>query len=396
MIKRCAASILTVFFVMSIVFPAMALGRGNRGYRTPDGYNEHDYQKMLAFMETEDPSGVKNGEKIAACFSGYYDPADPLTWSYYYYDHENAILYLYGVFWSEEPDYRVAGLVLSEMGLVGGLDVSGCSELSSVSCDGNRFPYVNFAGCSSLYSVSCRNCTIQELDLSGCTGLEMIDCSGNLMEELDVSECSSAYDVECQDSMIETLDVSGCPGLVWLNCSGNDLTELDLSSNTSLEFLNCTGNGLTELDLTNNPLMSFDMITAEGGGHVGYTNYGYIDDEGFWVNPDRAVAEPNGQNAFLGWYSEDGTFIASGTELEAGSTSYTRVKARFGAGVMGDADGNGTVDIPDALMVLRAAMGLIPVTAQMQSLCDVDGTPGIGIPDALKILRYAMGLISSL
>jgi hypothetical protein len=64
--------------------------------------------------------------------------------------------------------------------------------------------------------------------------------------------------------------------------------------------------------------------------------------------------------------------------------------------VTGDANGDGSVDIPDALMVLRAAMGLIPVTSQISGSCDVDGTPGIGIPDALKILRYAMGLISSL
>ena len=45
-------------------------------YATPDGYNDHDYQKMVAFFEQTDENGVRNGEKL----SEDYDPTDSETY----------------------------------------------------------------------------------------------------------------------------------------------------------------------------------------------------------------------------------------------------------------------------------------------------------------------------
>lgn len=62
-------------------------------------------------------------------------------------------------------------------------------------------------------------------------------------------------------------------------------------------------------------------------------------------------------------------------------------------GILGDADGNGAVEAPDALIVLRMAMGIIAVPGDI-SLIDVDGNGRVEAADALLILRCAMGIIT--
>ncbi|MBR3297664.1 MAG: redoxin domain-containing protein [Clostridia bacterium] len=60
----------------------------------------------------------------------------------------------------------------------------------------------------------------------------------------------------------------------------------------------------------------------------------------------------------------------------------------------GDADGNGTINVADALLCLRAAMGLLSFTEEQIARCDMDANGGIAISDALTILRSAMGLLN--
>ena len=60
--------------------------------------------------------------------------------------------------------------------------------------------------------------------------------------------------------------------------------------------------------------------------------------------------------------------------------------------VLGDADGNGAVEITDALMTLRFAMGLI-ASVPGADMIDVNGDGIVDVSDALGILRLAMGLV---
>ena len=66
--------------------------------------------------------------------------------------------------------------------------------------------------------------------------------------------------------------------------------------------------------------------------------------------------------------------------------------ARFSVGSIqpGDANGDGSVGMPDALLVLRASMGLI--TPQHSSAMDVNGDGSITAADAVLITRRAMNL----
>ena len=62
--------------------------------------------------------------------------------------------------------------------------------------------------------------------------------------------------------------------------------------------------------------------------------------------------------------------------------------------VLGDVDGDGSVNSNDALMVLRYALGLIPTLPDMAA-ADVNGDGQIDANDALLIVRMALGLIDS-
>lgn len=58
----------------------------------------------------------------------------------------------------------------------------------------------------------------------------------------------------------------------------------------------------------------------------------------------------------------------------------------------GDADGNGTCNYRDALLVLRATIGLETLSPEVSAACDLDGNGKLTYNDALLILRRSIGL----
>ena len=61
----------------------------------------------------------------------------------------------------------------------------------------------------------------------------------------------------------------------------------------------------------------------------------------------------------------------------------------------GDANGDSLTDLTDALLCLRASMGLVSFGAEQTAHCDMDGDGNITIADALSILRISMGILGS-
>lgn len=62
-------------------------------------------------------------------------------------------------------------------------------------------------------------------------------------------------------------------------------------------------------------------------------------------------------------------------------------------GVIGDADGNGTLSTADARFALKAAAGIAPLDESAVKRCDLDGDGVITIRDARQILRGAIGIL---
>ncbi len=280
--KRKLKAIAAVLLVLVMFISAMpmqlvaeAMTPPTTRYATPDGYNDHDYQKMVAFFEQTDENGVRNGEKL----SENYDPTDPGTWWKYDDGYCRGNIEwttvageyrLYEIFFGGSSNYA------HPLELVGFLDVSGCTALTEVRCwsggdiqltgldvsecvalaelycAGNELTELDVSGCAALEVLHCSRNEIMELDVSNCTALTRLDCGRNELTELDVSGCTGLDRLDCSENQLTGINVSGCTALTGLDCSGNQLTELDVSTNTGLVWLDCSGNQLTELDVSTN------------------------------------------------------------------------------------------------------------------------------------------------
>lgn len=450
-LKVIAAILLVLIMFISampIQLAAEAMTPPTTRYATPDGYNDHDYQKMVAFFEQTDENGVRNGEKL----SENYDPTDPGTW----WEADGSEI---GVEWTVDDDeYRICEIRIgsSSLGMMGNLDVSGCTGLDRLDCSENQLTEINVSGCTALTDIDCSNnkltelnvrtntelytlrcygnqlteldvsentwlyelycfgnelvridisgCTdldgldcsenqLTELDLSGNTFLRWLDCSGNRITELDLTANSELEALRCSENQLTAIDVSANTSLTELNCSGNQLTELDLSENTSVYCLECEDNYITFLDLTNNRI-DIDTVSAEGPGFIGVKTV--IPGE-YLVPAISAVPAPG--STFCGWYATDGTLVSTEAELvidrEECYYPYDFI-ARFTAstpGGIGDVDGDGVVRVSDAVLIMRCALGLIEFTPE-QILCgDVDDDGVIKIADAVMVIRIALGLV---
>ena len=449
---KVIAAILLVLIMFISAMPmqlaAEAMTPLTTRYATPDGYNDHDYQKMVAFFEQTDENGVRNGEKL----SENYDPTDPGTW----WEADGSEI---GVEWTVDDDeYRICEIRIgsSSLGMMGNLDVSGCTGLDRLDCSENQLTEINVSGCTALTDIDCSNNKLTELnvstntelytlrcygnqlteldvsentwlyelycfgnelvriDISGCTDLDGLDCSENQLTELDLSgntylrwlDCSwnriteldltansELEALRCSENQLTAIDVSANTSLTELNCSGNQLTELDLSENTSVYRLECENNYITFLDLTNNPI-AIKTVSAEGPGFIGVKTV--IHGE-YLVPAISAVPAPG--STFCGWYATDGTLISTEAEFvidrEECYYPYNYI-ARFTAstpGGIGDVDGDGVVRVSDAVLIMRCALGLIEFTPE-QILCgDVDGDGVIKIADAVMVIRIALGLV---
>ena len=449
---KVIAAILLVLIMFISAMPmqlaAEAMTPLTTRYATPDGYNDHDYQKMVAFFEQTDENGVRNGEKL----SENYDPTDPGTW----WEADGSEI---GVEWTVDDDeYRICEIRIgsSSLGMMGNLDVSGCTGLDRLDCSENQLTEINVSGCTALTDIDCSNNKLTELNVSTNTELYTLRCYGNQLTELDVSENTWLYELYCFGNELVRIDISGCTDLDGLDCSENQLTELDLSGNTSLRWLYCSGNRITELDLTanselealrcsenqltaidvsantaltelhcsgnqlteldlsentsvyrlecednyitfldlTNNRIDIDTVSAEGPGFIGVKTV--IPGE-YLVPAISAVPAPG--STFCGWYATDGTLISTEAELvidrEECYYPYHFI-ARFTAstpGGIGDVDGDGVVRVSDAVLIMRCALGLIEFTPE-QILCgDVDGDGVIKIADAVMVIRIALGLV---
>lgn len=70
--------------------------------------------------------------------------------------------------------------------------------------------------------------------------------------------------------------------------------------------------------------------------------------------------------------------------------------ARAGAALTGDADGSGVVDARDALAILQADVGLLPISRIYVQNADVNHDGRVTPVDALLILQYDAGIVSEL
>lgn len=312
--------------------------------KTAEAYDEHDLQKLRAFLEFTDANGVKNGEKL----SSSYDALDPETW---------------GVKASGEPRF-------------GWTEINGKLKIESIDA-------------AAIGGGGLRGA----LDLSNCTSLRSVIVNTNGLTAVNVSGCTALYLLNCAQNSITSFNSSGCSALRFLECRWNLIPNLDLSSSPELTVLICTDNRMKTLDLTANPLLGINYLRMVDGGNKFISCYiaqdpEYNNENLYFISADCA----DGCTTYNGWYTEDGRFITDYTVFTPTEEHGKSLVARFtlyGA-APGDADNNGNVDLADALRVLRIAMGIMPM--QSGAGADVNGDGAVNSIDAILIMRRTMGI----
>ena len=286
--KMGIAVLITAALLLVCMTP-LAVFADNTRYPTPGGYNDNDYQKLVTFLELEDESGVRNGEKI----SENYDPQDPTTWE--------------GTTWENGNIFQID---FYDRNLIGKLDVSNCTELVELDCSYNQ---------------------LTELDISNNTAMWYLDCGDNQLTELDVSNNTALEHLGCYNNQLTELDISNNTALVELDCSYNQLTELDISNNTAMWILSCRNNQLTSLNLESSYSLSFlaDRVEAEGNGFIAVNLYSVVEDDTYF---GYVYAEPKSGSTFIGWYDENGVLLSSEAEFDISDANSTVFIAKFEGG----------------------------------------------------------------
>lgn len=384
--KRIIALLLAVLMT-ALLIPAAA----DPDYTVPTDYDEHDYRKLISFLEQTDEDGIKNGDKV----SPNYDPNDPDTLGH--------------VTWTES--------VPKKLYYVG--------------------YYYNI--------VDVTDKLVGDLDLSDCESLVTVRCSRNYLSSINLSGCSSLEYLACGMNEIENLNLSGCSSLVLLWCRNNYLLELDLSEFADLDFVDCIGNFLTDIDLSANPYLPLDAVHSSGNGYVGFASYLSnsepmipVDQTPGELIGSAVVASPEEGETFIGWYNELNELLSTETTLIFSTESAVEVTAVFTQNgtvvtpeptdipeptdtpepteipeptntpeptdipeptevpepTMGDVNGDRTVDSSDALLALRYSLSLIELNEYQLAVADVNADGLVNSQDALLILRYALGLLT--
>jgi hypothetical protein len=129
-------------------------GNGSAAEPYPyDKYNEHDYNALVAFLETES-DGVKNGERL----NPGYDPARPNTWIYKRWEETVELAK-----WDEDGYLAEVYALVESYGLVGTLDLSGCERLDKVTFSSESIAVLDLTGCPLMKGVVLQNCNGVEL-----------------------------------------------------------------------------------------------------------------------------------------------------------------------------------------------------------------------------------------
>jgi len=113
------------------------------------------------------------------------------------------------VTWTEIDGERRLTRVDAYGGLIGTLDLSGCTALQFLSCGGG-------GGEDDVMPVDISNNVVMANTI-------IIPGGGGQLTSLNVSGCAALKSLYCSDNQLQTLDISGCTALEYLDCSGNQL-----------------------------------------------------------------------------------------------------------------------------------------------------------------------------
>lgn len=112
-----------------------------------------------------------------------------------------------------------------------------------------------------------------------------------------------------------------------------------------------------------------------------------------WTSNDESIAEVSRTGIVKAL--RVGETVIRVTTVDGGFTAAVKVTVTAKA-QLGDVNRDGTIDAADAMLCLRAAVGLVELTEEQIAAADVNHDGFVDAGDAIRILRYDAGLIESL
>lgn len=257
-------------------------------------------------------------------------------------------------------------------------------------------------GIDTLNFLSVEECSLDAINLTGCTGLLDIVVMGNNLTELDLSE-ASARSIGCNDNMLTSLILpDNLNGIDSIFCQNNCLSELDISGCGNIWTLATSNNRLEQSHWRSERYGVDYNLMSEGSGYVGF--FSDVIPYASGVCYTNAVATPSEGAQFAGWYTPDGTLVSSEPEFELGifnmanwawvsECEQPELIARFVGGItLGDVNGDNSIGLEDAIIVLRYTMGLAALTDEQIERADFNSDGTVDALDAILILRHALGV----
>ena len=220
-----------------------------------DGYNDNDYDKILAFLKQ--PSAVA-GKINGLVVSEEFDQTKPSTWLSLVQWDTSSPKRVYYIGWSDLHDGKIAGT----------LDLRGCTALHELDITGNQISSLNVGGDTALQILSCSHNSLLSLDVSTNTALKSLYCSYAHLSALDVSGNTALENLGADHNALTQLSVGSNTALLSLHVSNNAITSLDLSANTALVSLSCGENPLVLIKAAVKDAGGTVQLTANGNGYV--------------------------------------------------------------------------------------------------------------------------------
>ncbi|MCL1822711.1 MAG: dockerin type I domain-containing protein [Oscillospiraceae bacterium] len=328
-IKRILSGFIAAAIIFGL-FSVIPVTATVQVYPTPEGYSDHDYQKLIAFF-TQNENNMKIIDKLG------WDLAKPETWGK---ESFNIIT------WNNDLIKQIISIELPNLILSGTLDISDCVSLEYLLCYDNILTNINASGCKSLKTIDCANNKLISINVFSCDSLSWFGCSNNNLTILDVSNNQMLRTLNCPNNNLISLIGFGCYRLLRLSCSNNKLTSI-----SSFEDLG----SLIIADVSNNNLdLNSEAVKTS-------------------INKIQATIDKN-NGKFYYELQKSGEPPAPPPLLK------------------GDVNGDGKVDTADALDVLRHVVGIEHIGDYYFHAADLDGDGNITTADALAILKIIVGL----
>ncbi|MCL2634664.1 MAG: protein kinase [Oscillospiraceae bacterium] len=202
-----------------------------REFKTPDGYDEHDYQSIISFFTQND--NLKILENLG------WDLNNPNTWST---NGQDPFTFRYGnIQWSNSTPRKITEITLYVFHLQGELDLSGFTELDYLWISNNNFTNINLSGCTKLRVLLASECNLSNINLSHNPNLEHISLWGNNISSIDLSKNIKLKQIEFGCNRLTGISsFDNLPELCYVDVWGNNLDLNSTAVKTSIEVITAT------------------------------------------------------------------------------------------------------------------------------------------------------------